>query len=343
MKAAVYHRYGPPEAVVAIEEVAAPVPGDDEVLIRVRAAAVNPLDSHFMAGKPAIVRLASGLTRPRRTRPGVDVAGTVEAVGSGVTRFKPGDVVFGACRGAFAELACGPERGLAVKPDALSFEQAAALPVAGLTALQGLRDHGRLAAGQRVLITGAAGGIGSFAVQIAKVLGAEVTAVCSVRGQDLVRALGADRTIDREKEDFTLSGERWDLIFDLVQSRGFGGCRRVLAPEGILVAAGVLTVGPPRLGPMMRWAGRLLSGLVRSRFGRRKLTTFIAKLNADDLAELAELVATGKLSAEIDRRYPLEQAGAAIRHVQQGRARGKVIVTVSDDCNLRPQDRILGS
>jgi len=331
MRAAVYRRYGPPEAVVAIEEVAAPVPGEDEVLIRVHAAAVNPMDSHFIAGRPAIARLGLGLFRPRRTRPGVDAAGIVAGVGAAVTRFRPGDAVFGACRGAFAELACAPERGLAAKPGALSFEQAAALPVAGLTALQGLRDHGRLAAGQRVLVTGAAGGIGSFAVQIAKARGAEVTAVCSARGLDLVRALGADRAIDRDKEDFTRGGESWDLIFDLVQSRGFGACRRVLAPDGVLVAGGVLSVGPPRLGPMLRWAGRLLSGLLRSRFGRRKLRTFVAKLDADDLAELAGLVASGKVVAAIDRRYPLEQAGAAIGYVREGRAHGKVIVTIADE------------
>ena len=329
MRAAVYHRYGAPEAVVAIEEVAPPVPGEDEVLIRIHAAAVNPMDGHFIAGRPAIARLAFGLFRPRRSRAGADAAGIVVGIGAGVTRFRPGDAVFGACRGAFAELACAPERGLAAKPDTLSFEQAAALPVAGLTALQGLRDHGRLAAGQRVLITGAAGGIGSFAVQIAKARGAEVTAVCSARGLDLVRALGADRVIDREKEDFTRGGACWDLIFDLVQSRGFGACRRVLAPDGILVAGGVLAVGPPRFGPMMRWAGRLLLGLLRSRFGRRKLRSFVAKLDADDLAELAALAARGTIKAAIDRRYPLEQAGAAIRYVQEGRAHGKVIITIA--------------
>jgi len=331
MRAAVYRRYGSPEAVVAIEEVAAPVPGDGEVLIRIHAAAVNPLDSHFIAGRPAIARLAFGLFRPRRTRPGADAAGIVVAAGAGVTRFRPGDAVFGACPGAFAELGCAPERALAAKPEELSFEQAAALPVAGLTALQGLRDHGRLAPGQSVLITGAAGGIGSFAVQIAKARGAEVTAVCSARSLDFVRALGADRAIDREKEDFTRSGARWDLIFDLVQSRGFGACRRVLAADGILVAGGVLSVGPPRLGPMLRWAGRLLFGLLRSRFGRRKLRTFVAKLNADDLAELAGLVAGGKVTPAIDRRYRLEQAGAAIRYVQQGRARGKVIIAIAGE------------
>lgn len=328
MKAAVYHRYGAPEEVVGIEEVAAPVPGPGEMLVEIRAAAVNPMDSHYIGGRPAIARLAFGLTKPKRTRPGADFAGVVVGVGEGVTRFKPGDAVFGAARGAFAEMACAPERAVALKPDALSFEQAAALPVAGLTALQALRDYGRLAAGQRVLITGAAGGIGSFAVQIAKAEGAEVTAMCSARGLDLVRTLGADRVIDREQEDFTRSGERWDVILDLVQDRSFGASRRVLTPDGVLVPAGMLAGGAARGGWMLRWAGRLLIGLLQSRFGRQKLRMVMAKLNADDLATLAGLVAAGKVTPVIDRRYSLADTAAAIAYVKAGRAHGKVIVTM---------------
>lgn len=328
MKAALYHRYGLPRDVVGIEEVAAPVPGEGEVLVEIRAAAVNPMDSHYIGGKPAIARLAFGLFKPKRTRPGADFAGVVVGIGAGATRFKPGDAVFGACRGAFAEMACAPERALAHKPEALTFEAAAALPVAGLTALQALRDRGRLAAGQRVLITGAAGGIGSFAVQIAKAWGAEVTATCSARGLDLVRALGADRAIDREQEDVTGSDERWDLILDLVQSRSFGAWRRVLAPDGVLIPAGVLASTAPRPGWMLRWAGRLLIGLLQSRFGRQKLRMVMAKLNAGDLATLAEMVSEGRVTPAIDRRYSLDETAAAIAYVKEGRAHGKVVVTM---------------
>jgi NADPH:quinone reductase-like Zn-dependent oxidoreductase len=328
MRAAVYRRYGAPEEVVGIEEVGAPVPGPGELLVEIRAAAVNPMDSHFIGGRPAIARLGLGLTRPKRTRPGADFAGVVVGVGEGVTRFKPGDAVFGAARGAFAEMACAPERAVALKPDALTFEQAAALPVAGLTALQALRDRGRLAAGQKVLITGAAGGIGSFAVQIAKAEGAEVTAMCSARGLDLVRALGADQVIDREQEDFTRSDARWDVILDLVQDRSFGASRRVLAPGGVLVPAGMLAGGGAHGGWMLRWAGRLALGLLQSRFGRQKLRMVMAKLDADDLATLAELVAAGKVTPVIDRRYSLADTAAAIAYVRAGRAHGKVIVTM---------------
>lgn len=328
MKAAVYHRYGTPEDVVGIEEVAAPVPRPDEVLVEIRAAAVNPMDSHFIGGRPAIARLALGLFKPRRTRPGADFAGVVIGVGAGITRFKPGDAVFGAARGAFAELACAPDRALALKPETVTFEQAAALPVAGLTALQALRDRGRLAAGQKVLITGAAGGIGSFAVQIAKAEGAEVTAMCSARGLDLVRALGADRVIDREREDFTRSNERWDLILDLVQNRSFAACRRVLTADGVLVPAGMLAGGGADGGWMLRWLGRLLIGLIQSRFGRQKLRTVMARLNADDLATLAGMVAAGQVTPAIDRRYNLAETAAAIAYVKEGRAHGKVVVTM---------------
>ncbi|MEA3065494.1 MAG: hypothetical protein QOJ27_1946, partial [Sphingomonadales bacterium] len=220
MRAAVYRRYGPPE-VVRIEEIARPVPGDGEVLVAVRAASVNPFDRHYMRGRPRIVRLGFGLRRPKLTRPGADLAGTVEAVGRGVTRFRPGDAVFGTARGAFADFVCAAEAKLAIKPAALSFEQAAALPVAGLTALQGLRDHGRLQAGQKVLIVGAGGGIGTFAVQIAKAMGADVTGVCSAGKVELVRSIGADRAIDYRREDAARGGELYDLILDLAADRSF--------------------------------------------------------------------------------------------------------------------------
>lgn len=329
MKAAVHDRYGPPE-VVRIAEVARPVPGDGEVLIAIRAAAVNPLDIGFIRGTPRLLRLAFGVRRPKRTRPGVDVAGTVHAVGAGVTRFRPGDAVFGLCRGAFAEFGCTAESSLALKPASLSFEQAAAVPLAGLTALQGLRDAGRIRAGQRVLVTGAAGGIGTFAVQIARALGAEVTAACGASGLALVRALGAVRAIDRAEADFTRGGESWDLVFDLVQDRGFRTSRRALGPEGILVAGGLLGVAPSFVG-MARWGGRALAGMLISRLGRRKLAFFVTKRSAADLALLAGMIDAGQVTPVIDRRYTLDETAAAIRHVQQGHARGKAIITMGGE------------
>jgi NADPH:quinone reductase-like Zn-dependent oxidoreductase len=330
MKAAVCRRYGPPEAVVRIEEVERPVPGDGEVLIAIRAASVNPLDVGFIRGTPWLLRLAVGLTGPKRSRPGVDVAGTVEAVGAGVTRFRPGDAVFGLCRGAFAEFGCARESALAAKPAGLSFAEAAAVPLAGLTALQGLRDAGRIRAGQKVLVTGAAGGIGTFAVQLAKAFGGEVTAACATSGLDLARSLGADRAIDRGKEDFTRGGERWDLIFDLVQKRGFRAGRRALAGNGILVAGGILGVAPSFVG-MARWGGRALAGMLISRFGDRKLAVFVTRPGAEDLAVLAGLIETGQVRPVIDRRYTLAETAAAIRHVQEGHARGKVIIAMGPE------------
>jgi len=329
MKAAVYRRYGPPE-VVRIEEVEKPVPGEGEVLIAIRAAALNPLDTHFMKGRPYIARLAFGLTGPKRTRPGVDAAGLVEAVGPGVTRFKPGDAVFGLCPGALAEYGCAPEAKLAPKPAGLTFAEAAAIPLAGLTALQGLRDAGRIAPGEKLLVNGAAGGIGTFAVQLGKAFGAEVTAVCGARNGALVRALGADRAIDYTSEDFTRGGERWDLIFDLVQGRGFGACRRVLAPAGRLVAGGILAApARPSLLWMARWGARILAGMLRSRLGRQKLVFFVTRSRAEDLAELAALAEAGTVRPAIDRSYKLADAVAALRHLATGHARGKIVVTMA--------------
>ncbi len=260
MKAAVYTRYGPPD-VVQITDVEKPVPKDDEVLIKVRAASVNPLDWHFMGGTPYFVRILAGLRKPKITGLGVDVAGQVEAVGRNVTQFKPGDEVFGSCRGAFAEYACTPESKLVMKPDNVTFEQAASAPVVAFTALQGLRDKGKIQPGQKVLINGAAGGVRTFAVQIAKSFGADVTGVCSTRNAAMVRSISADRVIDYTQEDFTKSGQRYDLIFDCVANHSLLACRRVLNPKGIYIAVG---------GPSGRWMigplARAITAPVLSRF-----------------------------------------------------------------------------
>jgi NADPH:quinone reductase-like Zn-dependent oxidoreductase len=277
MKAAVYSTYGPPD-VVQITDVEKPVPKDNEVLIKVRAASVNPLDWHYMRGTPYIVRILAGLRKPKVTRLGVDVAGQVEAVGRNVTQFKPGDEVFGACRGAFAEYACTSESALVMKPDNVTFEQAASVPIAAFTALQGLRDKGQIQPGQKVLINGAAGGVGTFAVQIAKWFGAEVTGVCSTRNVDMVRSIGADRVIDYTQEDFTKSGQRYDLFFDCVGNHSLLACRRVLTLKGIYIAVG---------GPSGRWMigplASALTTLVLSWFVSQKLVMVLAKRSKEDL------------------------------------------------------------
>jgi NADPH:quinone reductase-like Zn-dependent oxidoreductase len=327
VKAAVYRRYGPPE-VIRIQEVDPPVPGDGEVLIAVRAASINPMDVHLMKGRPLIARLALGLTRPKHNRPGVDLAGIVEAVGSGVTRFRPGDEIFGSSRGALAEYACAAESRLAVKPAGLSFAQMAAVPVAGCTALQGLRDKARVRAGQKILINGAAGGIGTFAVQIAKSYGAEVTAVCSARNLDLVRSIGADRAVDYGVEDFTRGGERYDLIFDLVANHPFSALRRMLAPDGMVLAGGVLGLDDLGAG---RLAARILGGVIASRFTNGKMALLSAKLRAEDLAILAEMMETGEVTPVIESCYSLYETAAAIREVAQRHARGKVVVTMGGE------------
>ncbi len=242
MKAIVYHRYGSPD-VLKCEEIERPTPKDDEVLVKVRAASLNPLDWHFMRGEPYFIRLMTGLRRPKFTRLGVDVAGRVEAVGRSVTWFEPGDEVFGGCRGAFAEYACARESELITKPEGVTFEQAACVNVAALTALQSLRDKGRVRPGQKVLINGAAGGVGTFAVQIAKWLGAEVTGVCSTRNVEMVRSIGADHVIDYTGEDFTEGGRRYDLILDCVGSHRLSALRRVLSPEGTYIAVGGRAAG----------------------------------------------------------------------------------------------------
>jgi len=327
MKAALFTRYGPP-AVIQITDVEKPVPGDNEVLIKVRAASVNPLDWHAMRGTPFLARMIGGLRKPKDTRLGVDVAGQVEAVGGKVTHFNPGDEVFGMCKGSFAEYACTSESALAMsvlilKPGNVTFEQAASLPVAAFTALQGLRDKGRIQAGKKVLINGAAGGVGTFAVQIARSFGADVTGVCSTANANMVRSLGADRVIDYTREDFTRSAHRYDLIFDCVGNRSLFACRSALKPRGICV---VIT-GPNGwlLGPV----ARMLKALVLSPLVSQGLIPFIAKPGKEDLTIMLELMRTGKVTPVIDRYFKLSEVPEAIRYLEQGHARGKVVITLS--------------
>jgi NADPH:quinone reductase-like Zn-dependent oxidoreductase len=330
MNAVIYRRYGGPE-VLERAEVEIPSPGPGEILIRVRAASVNALDLHFMRGRPRIARLATGLRRPRRNRPGVDVAGIVEAVGADVAGFKPGDAVFGACRGAFAEYACAPERALAIKPEDLSFEEAAAIPVAGLTALQGLRDKGAVAAGDRVIVNGAGGGIGTFAVQIAAALGAEVIAVCGAGKANLVRSLGAGETIDYRREDYTKRTDRFDVILDVAASHGFPANRAVLRPSGRVVIAGMTAGGAePDLRWMLLHFGRLLGGMVLSRLGREKLRPFIARLDRADLHRIAGWATEGVVKPVIDVRHGLESVQRAIADFAGGHTTGKIVVSLGE-------------
>jgi len=325
MQAAIYTRYGPPD-VVQVLEVPRPAPKDNEVLIRVRAASLNPLDYTWMRGKPYPIRLMGGLRAPKDTRLGADVAGVVEAVGGMVTRFKPGDAVYGICRGSLAEYVCVSESAgmlsaLAIKPQNLTFEQAAAAPVAAITALQALRDKGHIQPGHQVLVNGAAGGVGTFAVQIAHAFGAVVTGVCSTRNLDLVRSLGANTVIDYTQQDFTNGGQRYDILFDCIGNHSFSECRRVLKPNGKL-----LGVGAPHTG----WFGpidRLLLGFVLSWFTPR-MVPFIAKAGPDDLMALHGLFKAGKITPVIDKCYRLTQVSEAIGHLEAGHARGKVVISV---------------
>lgn len=324
MKAIVFHRYGPPE-VLGYEEIERPAAGDDDILIKVRAASVNPMDWHFMRGEPYFVRMMTGLRKPKLTRLGADVAGQVEAVGRNVTRFKPGDEVFGACRGAFAEYACASESALALKPDNVTFEQAAAVPVAAFTALQGLRDKGHIQPGQKVLINGAAGGVGTFAVQIAKSFGAEVTGVCSTRNVDRVRSAGANQVVDYTQEDFTQSGHRYDVIFDCIGNHTLSAFRRALTPKGIYIMVGM--AGAPT-GRWVRPFDRLLKTLVLSPFVSQSVVIAQTKRSQEDLTLLRDLLAAGKVTPVIDRSYRLSEVPEAIRYLEGGHARGKVVVTL---------------
>jgi NADPH:quinone reductase-like Zn-dependent oxidoreductase len=323
MKAIVQDRYGSPDDVLQLLEVDRPEIGDHDVLVRVRAAAVNPGDWAIVGGLPYIARPVYGLRKPKNSARGTDVAGEVVAVGPGVTRFRPGDGVFGWCKhlgGAFAEYASVSEDALVPKPTNLTFEQAAAVPMAGLVALQALRD---VRAGQTVLVNGASGGIGTFAVQIAKSLGADVTGVCSTSNVDLVRSIGADQVIDYTKEDFTQTGQRYDLILDNVGNHSLSDLRGALTPMGTLVPNGG--------GFQNRWfasGGRVIRAKLSSRFVSQTLRTFIIAPTQENLVVLRELIESGKVTPVIDRTYPLSETAQAIDHVGGGHARGKVVINV---------------
>ncbi|MEU7006892.1 NAD(P)-dependent alcohol dehydrogenase [Streptomyces sp. NPDC046332] len=323
MKAIVQDRYGSAD-VLEFGDIETPVPGDREVLVRVHAASVNARDWHLMRGDPYLARLALGVRRPKARIPGTDFAGRVEAVGAGVTRFRPGDEVFGEAQGAFAEFLCASEDVVERRPANLSYEQAAAIPLAGTTALMGLRDAGRVRQGQKVLINGASGGVGTFAVQIAKAFGADVTGVCGTRNVDLVRSLGADRVVDYTREDFAGGAERYDLLFDLVGNRSLAECRRVLTPTGTLVlSGGGVFEGGSLVGPM----ALLLKGQLMSRFVRHRLLVLSASPGSERLAALRELAEAGSITPAIDRTYPLSEAAEAIRYVEIEHARAKVVVS----------------
>src|SRR5213082_3350395 len=325
MKAVVYCNYGVPN--LKFQEIEKPTPADDQLLIKVRAASVNPLDWHFIEGTPYFMRaMGVGLRKPKDTRLGVDFAGTVEAVGKNVTKFKPGDEVFGGRTGAFAEYVCVREsRAVALKPANVTFEQAASVPIAAITALQGVRDKGKVQPGQKVLINGASGGVGTFAVQIAKSMGADVTGVCSTRNLDLVRSLGADHVIDYTKEDFTKGDQRYDVILDNVGTQPLLSFRRALSPKGkyIMIGGG----GPNDqglIGPLFR----PIKAMLLSPFVSQEMGMFMADTNQKDLAVLADLMQSGKVKPVIDRTYKLSEVPAAIAYLEQGHARGKVVITV---------------
>jgi NADPH:quinone reductase-like Zn-dependent oxidoreductase len=321
VRAIIYDKYGSPD-VLELREIDTPVVADDGVLVRVRAASVNPYDWHFLTGTPYIVRTEAGLLKPKREVLGVDFAGTVEAVGKDVEQFQPGDEVFGARNGAFAEYVCA-RKAVAHKPANVTFEQAAAVPVAALTALQGLRDKGQIQAGQKVLINGASGGVGTFAVQIAKSFGAEVTGVCSTPNVDIVRSIGADRVTDYTQEDFTRGDQRHDLMLDVAGNRSWSDCKRVLVDKANWVVVG----GPKNncwIGPLGHAVKLRFASLGRS---RSVVAPFLAKMNKEDLVVLRELLEAGSVTPVIDRQYALSEVPEALRYVGEGHARGKVIIT----------------
>jgi NADPH:quinone reductase-like Zn-dependent oxidoreductase len=324
MKAIVYCDYG--LANLKLADVKKPTPTDDQVLVKVRAASVNPYDWHFIEGTPKIMRLGVGLRKPKDTRLGVDYAGTIEVVGKNVTQFKPGDDVFGGKGGAFAEYICPrADRAVALKPANITFEQAASVNIAGLTALQAVRDKGKVEPGQKILINGASGGVGTFAVQIAKTFGADVTGVCSTRNVDLVKSLGADHVIDYTKEDFTKSDQRYDVILDNVANHSLSECRRVLTPKGKYVMIGGGGVNEQGVfGIMMR----PLKAMVLSKFVDQQMGMMMADANQNDLTLLADMMQSGKVTPVIDRRYKLSEVPEAIRYLEEGHARGKVIITL---------------
>ena len=325
MKAVRNCEYGSPD-MLKLDVVEKPVPDADQILVKVRANAINAADGHGLRGG-YLPRLFGGLRKPKDTRFGIDYAGTVEAVGKNVTQFKPGDEVFGAKNGAMAEYLCAlADRAVVLKPANLSFEQAAAVPVAAITALQGLRDQGKIRAGQKVLINGASGGVGTFAVQIAKVLGAEVTGVCSTRNVEMVRSLGADHVIDYKKEDFTKAVQRYDLLYDLVGNHSFADRRRVLVPDGVCVLAGVGGSGSND-GQMGRRLLGTLRALAGSPFVSQRFVFYIAQTNKPDLQLLSDWMASGKIRTVIDRQYKMSEAREAVSYLEEGHARGKVVLT----------------
>jgi len=319
MKAIVYTKYGSPD-VLQLKNVDKPTPNEDEVLIKIHAASVNAYDWHFLTADIFLIRLmGGGLLKPKDTRLGADMAGRIETVGRNVKQFQPGDEVFGMVKGAFAEYACAPESSLALKPINTSFDQAAALPMAAITALQGLRDEGQIQAGQKVLINGASGGVGTFAVQIAKSFGTEVTAVCSTRNLEQARSIGADHVIDYTKEDFTKNGQQYDLVFAANGYHSLSAYKRALTPKGIYVMAG---------GTMAQIFQAMLFGPLMSINGEKKMGGVSAKSSQKDLVFLKELLEAGKVVPVIDRRYPLSETAEALRYLGEGHARGKVVITV---------------
>ncbi len=318
MKAIVYHEYGSPD-VLQYEEIAKPAPATNEVLVAVRAASINPLDWHFMRGDPYLLRLAGGLRRPKITRLGVDLAGQIESVGSGVTKFKPGDEVFGSCRGAFAEYVCTTESALAIKPQNVSFEQAAAAPTVTFTALQALRNLGHIQKGQKVLINGAAGGVGTAAVQLAQWFGADVTGVCSTHNVEMVRSIGASHVVDYTREDFTRNGLHYDIFLDCIGNHSLLACRRVLNSNGRYIMIG-------GTGGMSSFLARAFIASLWSRLSNKKLSMFLAKRSPEDLALMRDLLESKELMPIIDRRYRLCELPEAIAYLEAGHARGKVII-----------------
>ena len=324
MKAMLRRRYGPPDAVLAFEDVAKPAMGEADVLVAVRAASVNPIDWHSIRGEPFFMRMITGLAAPKDPRIGADLAGIVEAVGRGITRFKPGDAVFGTCAsygGSLAEYALASDESIALKPANVTFEEAGAAGVGTLTALQGLRKGGARK-GKRVLVNGAAGGVGTYAVQIAKTLGAHVTGVCSTRNVELVRSCGADAVVDYTRDDFTASGAGYDLIYDCIGNHSFSECRRVLARDGAVVMIG---------GGKGRWVEPLpgaIAASVRAAFASQRYLMLVSRPSRDDIDTIARFLAEGRVKSVIDRRYPLAETRAAIRYLEQGHARGKVVITV---------------
>jgi NADPH:quinone reductase-like Zn-dependent oxidoreductase len=322
MKAIVYTRYGSPD-VLRLEDIQKPAPNDDEVLIKIRAASVNAYDWHFLTADIFLIRLmGGGLLKPKNTRLGADIAGQVEAIGRNVTQFQPGDEVFGMVKGGFAEYTCAVERALALKPANSSFEGAAAVPMAAITALQGLRDEGRIQAGQKVLINGASGGVGTFAVQIAKSFGAEVTAVCSTHNLEQARSIGADHVIDYTKEDFTKKDQRYDLILAVNGYHSLSAYKRALTPRGIYVMAG---------GKMAQIFQSMLMGSLMSETGGKTMGAVSAKPSQADLVFLKGLVEDGKITPVIDKRYRLSETAEALRYLGGGHARGKVVIIVEHD------------